>query len=115
MNVYVDGSRFLSVPCEAQERIVFDRKDGKYHLLRESAARLWEQIEEGGVFELEVLPSTEGADDPVDLLKQAGLLEIVDGRAAVTPTTPQISRRMWIGHTGKLAAVTAVLPLVTSG
>ncbi len=83
MNIFVDSARFLSVPCDAEERIVFDRPIGKYHLLRESAAKLWEQIEGGGTFELDAA-HTSGEDNPVRILEEAGLLSILEtngGRA----------------------------------
>ncbi len=48
MNVRVDENRFLSVACEPEERVVFDRQEKQYHLLRESAARLWDEIGEAG-------------------------------------------------------------------
>jgi hypothetical protein len=76
MNVYVDPSRFLSVPCDADERIVFDRREGRYHLLPESAARLWERVEGGGTFEVETTGAA-GADDPVRFLESAGLLIVL--------------------------------------
>ena len=109
MRVLVDSGRFLSLPCDSEEYLVFDRKEGKYHLLRESAARLWNQIQDGGRFELE--GEEEGAD-PVGLLSEAGLVEVVE--EFVEAPVSHISRREWIGRTSKLAATAAMLPLVAS-
>ena len=94
MRVLVDSGRFLSLPCDSEEYLVFDRKAGKHHLLRESAARLWHQIQEGGRFELE--GADEGAD-PVALLSEAGLIEVVD-EFTEAPVS-HISRTEWIGRT----------------
>ena len=109
MKVLVDSGRFLSVPCDADEYLVFDRKEGKYHLLRESAARLWDQIQDGGRFELE---GAEQGEDPVALLAEAGLIEVLEELAGAPAS--RISRRQWIGRTGKLAATAAMLPFVAS-
>ena len=106
MNVRVDPNRFLSVACEPDERIVFDRQETKYHLLRDSAARLWDEICEGGTFEIAASP-TEG-QDPVALLADAGLLGIADD------ASEGITRRVWLRRTGKVSAAAFVLPLVAS-
>lgn len=106
MNVHVERNRFLSVACEPGERIVFDRKEARYHLLRDTAARLWDEIGEGGTFEL--TPSETGAEDPVSLLIDAGLLE---------PTAAAgegVTRRVWLRRTGKASAAALVLPLVAT-
>jgi hypothetical protein len=98
MRVLVDSGRFLSLPCDSEEYLVFDRKEGKHHLLRESAARLWHQIQEGGRFELE--GAEEGAD-PVALLSEAGLVEVV--KEFTEAPVSHISRREWIGRTPRIA------------
>jgi hypothetical protein len=72
MKVRVEIGRFLSVPCDDREYLVFDRKEGKYHLLPESAARLWERIQEGGRFELG--PGDE--PEPLGMLVEVGLVEV---------------------------------------
>ncbi|HEY7472427.1 MAG TPA: hypothetical protein VIE68_08785 [Gemmatimonadota bacterium] len=108
MNVRVDPNRFLSVVCEPEERIVFDRKEAKYHLLRESAARLWDEICEGGTFEVASVVA-EG-EDPVALLAEAGLL----GIEAVPVSGERITRRVWLRRTGKVSAAAIVLPLVAT-
>lgn len=107
MNVRVDPNRFLSVACEPDERIVFDRQETKYHLLRDSAARLWDEICEGGTFEIATTPGD--GQDPVTLLAEAGLLGI-DERE----TDEGITRRVWLRKTGKVSAAAFVLPLVAS-
>ena len=108
MNVRVEENRFLSVACEPDERIVFDRKETRYHLLRDSAARLWDEICEGGTFEV-AAPSGEG-QDPVTLLAEAGLVGIEDD----TLPSEGITRRIWLRRTGKVSAAAVVLPLVAS-
>lgn len=108
MNVRVEENRFLSVPCEPDERIVFDRKETKYHLLRDSAARLWDEICEGGTFEVAATPG-EG-QDPVALLAEAGLVGIEEDPLS----SEGITRRVWLRRTGKVSAAAVVLPLVAS-
>lgn len=108
MNVRVEENRFLSVACEPDERIVFDRKETRYHLLRDSAARLWDEICEGGTFEV-ATPSGDG-QDPVTLLAEAGLVGIEDD----TLPSAGITRRVWLSRTGKVSAAAVVLPLVAS-
>jgi len=107
MNVRVEPHRFLSVACEPGELIVFDRKETRYHLLRDSAARLWDEIGEGGTYEL--APAEAGTVDPVTLLMEAGLVETAtaDGDAGIT-------RRVWLRRTGKASAAAIVLPLVAT-
>lgn len=105
MKVLVDSGRFLTVPCDSEEYLVFDRREGKYHLLRESAARLWHRIQDGGRFELE---GAEEEADPIGLLSEAGLVEVVAELAGAPASL--ISRREWIGPI-KLAAASAMLPL----
>ena len=108
MNVRVDEDRYLSVACEPEERVVFDRQEKKYHLLRESAARLWDEIGEGGAFDLATVTSEE--DNPITQLVEAGLVSIdADQSAART-----ISRRVWLARTGKASAAAIVLPLVAT-
>lgn len=108
MNVRVDEDRYLSVVCEPEERVVFDRQEKKYHLLRESAARLWDEIGEGGAFDLATVTSEE--DNPIAQLVEAGLVSIdADQSAART-----ISRRVWLARTGKASAAAVVLPLVAT-
>jgi hypothetical protein len=109
MKVLVDRGRFLSLPCDSEEYLVFDRRNGNHHLLRESAARLWHRIQVGGRFELE--GAEEGAD-PVGQLREAGLVEIVHEPGG--PPALRISGRDWIGRTSVLAATTAVLPPLAS-
>lgn len=108
MNVRVEPNRFLSVACEPDERIVFDRKETKYHLLRESAARLWDDICDGGTFDVSSNPS-EG-QDPVALLAEAGLIGIDEDAVP----SEGITRRVWLRRTGKVSAAAVVLPLVAS-
>jgi hypothetical protein len=108
MNVRVEENRFLSVACEPDERIVFDRKETRYHLLRDSAARLWDEICEGGTFEVAATPG-EG-QNPVVLLAEAGLVGIEDD----TLPSEGITRRVWLSRTGKVSAAAVVLPLVAS-
>ncbi|HET7693861.1 MAG TPA: hypothetical protein VFM44_12305 [Gemmatimonadota bacterium] len=108
MNVRVDENRFLSVPCEPEERVVFDRQEKKYHLLRESAARLWDEIGEGGAFDLATVTSE--AEDPLAQLVDAGLVSIEPDQ-----TAPRgITRRVWLTRTGKASAAAIVLPLVAT-
>jgi hypothetical protein len=107
MNVRVEPNRFLSVVCEPDERIVFDRKETKYHLLRDSAARLWDDICDGGTFEVSANPSEE--QDPVALLAEAGLIGIDEA-----VSSEGITRRVWLRRTGKVSAAAVVLPLVAS-
>lgn len=108
MNVRVDEDRYLSVACDPEERVVFDRQEKKYHLLRESAARLWDEIGEGGAFDLATVTSEE--DNPIAQLAEAGLVSIdADQSAART-----ISRRVWLARTGKASAAAMVLPLVAT-
>lgn len=78
MKILVDAGRFLSVPCDSEEYLVFDREERKYHLLRESAARLWDQIQAGGHFDLE---GVEEAADPVALLSEFGLITLMEGES----------------------------------
>lgn len=108
MNVRVDENRFLSVPCEPEERVVFDRQEKKYHLLRESAARLWDEIGEGGAYDLATVTSE--AEDPLAQLVDAGLVSIEPDQ-----TAPRgITRRVWLTRTGKASAAAIVLPLVAT-
>ena len=106
MNVHVEKDRFLSVACEPGERIVFDRKEIRYHLLRDTAARLWDEIGEGGTFEL--TPAEAGVEDPVSLLIDAGLLE------TTVAAGEGVTRRVWLSRTGKASAAALVLPLVAT-
>lgn len=108
MNVRVDENRFLSVACEPEERVVFDRLEKKYHLLRESAARLWDEIGEGGAFDLATVTSEE--DNPIAPLVEAGLVSIDADQSAARA----ISRRVWLARTGKASAAAIVLPLVAT-
>jgi hypothetical protein len=108
MNVRVEENRFLSVPCEPEERIVFDRQEKKYHLLRQSAARLWDEIGEGGAFDLAAVTSE--ADDPIAQLVDAGLISIEPDQSAPRGVT----RRVWLTRTGKASAAALVLPLVAT-
>jgi len=108
MRVRVDENRFLSVACEPEERVVFDRQETKYHLLRDAAARLWDEIGKGGSFELASTSSEE--QDPVAKLAEAGLISIEPDRSA-----PQgITRRVWLTRTSKASAAAVVLPLVAT-
>jgi hypothetical protein len=112
MNVSVEVGRFLSVTCDPDERIVFDRREDKYHLLRQSAARLWDEIGEGGTFDVEAV-GDEPEGDPIAQLRDAGIIEIAaspgaDGRG------DRISRRSWMSRTGKVTAAAIVLPLVAT-
>lgn len=107
MNVRVEPNRFLSVACEPDERIVFDRQETRYHLLRDSAARLWDEICEGGTFEVAANPEGE---DPITLLAEAGLVGITDDAVPAEG----ITRRVWLRRTGKVSAAAVVLPLVAS-
>jgi hypothetical protein len=102
----VEPNRFLSVACEPDERIVFDRKETKYHLLRDSAARLWDDICEGGTFEVAAGPN---GNEPLTLLAEAGLIGIDDDASS-----EGITRRVWLRRTGKVSAAAVVLPLVRS-
>jgi hypothetical protein len=108
MNVRVDENRFLSVPCEPEERVVFDRQEKKYHLLRESAARLWDEIGEGGEFDLAAVTSE--AEDPIAQLVDAGLISIEPDQSVPRGLT----RRVWLTRTGKASAAAIVLPLVAT-
>jgi hypothetical protein len=108
MNVRVDENRFLSVSCEPEERVVFDRQEKKYHLLRQSAARLWDEIGEGGAFDLAAVTSE--ADDPIGQLVAAGLISIEPDQSAPRGVT----RRVWLTRTGKASAAALVLPLVAT-
>ncbi|HJU85968.1 MAG TPA: hypothetical protein VJ788_01195 [Gemmatimonadota bacterium] len=108
MNVRVDENRFLSVTCEPEERVVFDRQEKKYHLLRQSAARLWDEIGEGGAFDLAAV--TSDADDPIAQLVDAGLISIEPDQSVPRGLT----RRVWLTRTGKASAAALVLPLVAS-
>ena len=108
MNVRVDENRFLSVACEPEERVVFDRLEKKYHLLRESAARLWDEIGEGGAFDLATVTSEE--DNPIAPLVDAGLVSIDADQSAARA----ITRRVWLTRTGKASAAAIVLPLVAT-
>ena len=107
MNVRVEPNRFLCVACDPDERIVFDRQETKYHLLRDSAARLWDEICEGGTFE--VTPFATEGEDPVAMLAEAGLLGIVEAA-----TSEGLTRRVWLRRTGKVSAAAMVLPLVAT-
>ncbi|HET6639497.1 MAG TPA: hypothetical protein VFH82_12045 [Gemmatimonadota bacterium] len=108
MNIRVDENRFLSVTCEPEERVVFDRQEKKYHLLRESAARLWDEIGEGGAFDLATV--TTEAEDPIAQLVDAGLVSV-----GLEPSAPrEVTRRVWLKRTGKASAAAIVLPLVAS-
>jgi hypothetical protein len=106
VNVRVEPDRFLSVACEPDERIVFDRKETKYHLLRDSAARLWDDICEGGSFEVAAGPE---GNEPLTLLAEAGLIGIDEDAPS-----EGITRRVWLRRTGKVSAAAVVLPLVAS-
>jgi hypothetical protein len=108
MNVRVEENRFLSVSCEPEERVVFDRQEKKYHLLRQSAARLWDEIGEGGAFDLAAVTSE--ADDPIGQLVDAGLISIEPDQSAPRGLT----RRVWLTRTGKASAAALVLPLVAT-
>lgn len=108
MNVRVEANRYLSVACEPDERIVFDRKETKYHLLRDSAARLWDEICDGGTFEVAANPGE--SQDPVALLAEAGLV----GIESEPVPSEGITRRVWLRRTGKVSAAAVVLPLVAS-
>jgi hypothetical protein len=108
VHVRVEPNRFLSVACEPDERIVFDRKETKYHLLRDSAARLWDEICEGGTFE--VAPVAAEAEDPIALLVEAGLIGVEAGPVA----GEGITRRVWLRRTGKASAAAVVLPLIAT-
>lgn len=108
MNVRVDENRFLSVACEPEERVVFDRQEKQYHLLRESAARLWDEIGEGGAFDLATVTSEE--DNPIAQLVAAGLVSIDADQSAARG----ITRRVWLTRTGKVSAAAIVLPLVAT-
>jgi hypothetical protein len=108
VNVRVEPNRFLSVACEPDERIVFDRKETKYHLLRDSAARLWDEICEGGTFEVAQVSSEDA--DPIPQLIEAGLIGIETepvGEGGMT-------RRVWLRRTSKASAAAVVLPLVAT-
>ena len=107
MNVRVEPNRFLSVACDPDERIVFDRKETKYHLLRDSAARLWDEICEGGTFE--VAPVATEGEDPIAMLADAGLLGFDE-----TVPSEGITRRVWLRRTGKVSAAAMVLPIVAT-
>lgn len=108
MKVRVDENRFLSVACEPAERVVFDRQETKYHLLRDAAARLWDEIGEGGSFDL--ASNSWESEDPIAQLAEAGLISIESDQAA-----PQgITRRAWLTRTGKASAAAVVLPLVAT-
>ena len=107
MNVRVEPNRFLCVACDPDERIVFDRQETKYHLLRDSAARLWDEICEGGTFE--VTPFATEGEDPVAMLAEAGLLGVVEAA-----TSEGLTRRVWLRRTGKVSAAAMVLPLVAT-
>lgn len=107
MNVKVEPNRFLSVACDPDERIVFDRQETTYHLLRDSAARLWDEICEGGTFE--VAPVATEGEDPVAKLAEAGLLGVVEAA-----TSEGLTRRVWLRRTGKVSAAAMVLPLVAT-
>jgi len=108
VNVRVDENRFLSVACEPEERVVFDRQETKYHLLRDAAARLWDEIGEGGSFDLASVVSE--TEDPIAQLVEAGLLSVEPGQTAARG----ISRRVWLTRTGKASAAAVVLPLVAT-
>ena len=108
MNVRVDENRFLSVPCEPEERVVFDRQEKKYHLLRDSAARLWDDIGEGGAFDLATV--TTAAENPIAQLVEAGLVSIEPDQSA----SRGVTRRVWLSRTGKASAAAIVLPLVAT-
>jgi hypothetical protein len=103
MNVRVEPNRFLSIVCEPEERIVFDRAKIRYHLLRGSAARLWDEICAGGTFEV-----AEG-EDAVSSLAEAGLLD-----ADVPESEAKITRRVWLRRSSRTSAVALVLPLVAT-
>jgi len=108
MHVRVEASRFLSVTCEPDERVVFDRRETKYHLLRGAAARLWDEIGPGGTFD--VGTSLREAEDPIAELVNAGLVSM-----EAPPADPHpITRRVWLTRTGKASAAAIVLPLVAT-
>jgi hypothetical protein len=109
MNVHVDAGRFLSVASDPEERIVFDRRTNRYHLLRDSAARLWDEIGEGGTFDVETADDARETD-PVAQLREAGIVEIADADAK----GDRISRRSWMRRTGTFAAAAIALPLVAT-
>jgi hypothetical protein len=104
MNVVVDPGRFLSISCDAEELMVYDRKEGKYHLLRVSAAQVWKTIGDGGSFDIE--PAGPGEEDPIALLQAAGLVTI----EASIPRRTSPSRRTWLDR----AVAAATLPLIVS-
>lgn len=81
VEILVDSERFLSLPCDSEEYLVFDRKEGRHHLLRDSAARLWHRIQDGGRFDLD---GSEAA--AADLLFEAGLAEVRNSSASGAPT-----------------------------
>jgi hypothetical protein len=108
MHVRVDEGRFLSVTCEPDERVVFDRRETKYHLLRGAAARLWDEIGPGGSFD--VGTTLREAEDPLAELVSAGLVSI----EALPADSPPITRRVWLTRTGKASAAAIVLPLVAT-
>ena len=107
MNVRVEPNRFLSVACDPDERIVFDRKETRYHLLRDSAARLWDEICDGGTFE--VAPVATEGEDPIAMLAEAGLLGVEEA-----VSSEGITRRVWLRRTGKVSAAAMVLPIVAT-
>ncbi len=108
MRVRVEEGRFLSVTCASDERIVFDRRETKYHLLRGAAARLWDEIGPGGSFDVgTTLWETE---DPLAELAGAGLISTEEAPADSCP----ITRRVWLTRTGKASAAAVILPLVAT-
>lgn len=78
MKISVEEGRFISVPCDPTERIVFDRRAGTYHLLQSTAARLWGEIEGGGVFEFENVAAEDSSPAPFIILAEAGLVQLSD-------------------------------------
>lgn len=78
MRVSVEEGRFISLPCDPIERIVFDRQAGTFHLLRSSAARLWEEIEAGGLFDLEDAAGPDDETPPLSILAEAGLVQLFE-------------------------------------
>lgn len=123
MTVWVDKNRFLGVACGAGETIVFDKDEEKYHLLRGSAAGIWEKIGEGGSFPIiELLPEPDGdCSAALEALAQAQLIRFENGseETAMDPTVGRadrgaFNRREWLGLTGRAAATATLIPLVIS-
>jgi hypothetical protein len=112
MIVRVEIGRFLTVVSDPEERIVFDSEQKKYHLLRESAARLWDQVSNGGDYELEAADEAGPGEDAIALLIEAGLIRAVGEEPVVE--SARVSRRTWMRKTGQATAAALVLPLVAT-